>query len=303
MIQIENLTKIYNKEKVLDNLCMTVPEGSVYGLVGVNGAGKSTLMRLLCGILRADGGKVTVDGLEIYNNPSAKAKLAFVPDEPYFLNGASVEKMAKLYKSVFPSFSKARLFELAMALKIDTGKKIDSYSKGVRRQTAIILAMATNPKYLIMDETFDGLDPAVRAAVRRIIFEDAAIRGMSVIMTSHSLRELEDTCDMLALLHNGKIAFKGDTQNLKSSLLKVQAAFDSDFGKEYFDGIEILQLKKRGKVIELIARGDKEYISNTIRQNNPIFFEILPLTLEEIFIYETAALGYNFGEVESNENN
>lgn len=301
MIQADKVTKRYNKSAVLNALSLEIPDGSIFGLVGVNGAGKSTLMRLICGVLRADSGTITVDGEDISKNPAAKGKLAFVPDEPYFIKNADLSRMARLYKAVYPAFSKARLFELALALNIDCSKKIDSFSKGLKRQAAIILAMSAYPKYLIMDETFDGLDPAVRAAVRRILFEDAALRKMSVIMTSHSLRELEDTCDRLALLHGGKIAFDGDIQNIRTSLIKIQTAFDGDFSREIFDGIEILSLKKYGRVYELIARGDKERITEAVRIKNPLFLELMPLSLEEIFIHETAALGYSFDEVRTDE--
>ena len=301
MILADKITKKYNKTLILDSLTLEIPDGSIFGLVGANGAGKSTLMRIICGVLRADCGTVTIDGKDILKKPSVKGRLAFVPDEPYFIKNADLNRMARLYEAVYPAFSKTRLFELTSALNIDCSKKIDSFSKGMRRQAAIILAMSASPKYLIMDETFDGLDPAVRTAVRRLLFEDAALRGMSVIMTSHSLRELEDTCDRLALLHGGKIAFEGDTHNIRTSLIKIQTAFDGDFGKDFFDGLEILSFKKHGRVCELIVRGDKEKITETVRRRNPLFLELMPLSLEEVFTHETAALGYSFDEGQTDE--
>ena len=272
---------------------MTVPDGSIYGLVGLNGSGKSTLMRLICGVLKADSGSITIDGTEAYDSPAAKSRLAFVPDEPYFLPGADLHRMAKLYKSLRPSFSDSVLFELAHTLRIDADRKISDFSKGKKRQTAIILALASSPKYLIMDETFDGLDPAVRGKVRKIIFEKIALNGMTVLMTSHSLRELDDTCDVLSLLHGGKIAFSGDIHNIKSSVLKVQTAFNSDFDEKCLCGLEILSLKKTGRVVEFAARADAEQIKARILPMSPLFFEVLPLTLEEVFIYETGAIDFD----------
>lgn len=292
MIEVKELFKRFNKKEILSGLNMTVPDGSIYGLVGVNSSGKSTLMRLICGVLKADRGSITIDGTEVYDNPVAKARLAFVPDEPYFLPGADLRRMAKLYKSLRPSFSDSMLYELAHTLGIDADKKIADFSKGMKRQTAIILAIASSPKYLIMDETFDGLDPAVRGIVRKIIYENAAVNGMSVLMTSHSLRELDDTCDMLSLLHGGKIAFSGDIHSIKSSVLKVQTAFNADFDERYLEGLNILNIKKTGRVVEFAVRAEAEQIKERILPLSPLFFEILPLTLEEVFIYETEAFGF-----------
>ena len=293
MIEVRELFKRFNKKEILNGLNMTVPDGSIYGLVGLNGSGKSTLMRLICGVLKADSGSITIDGTEVYDSPAAKSRLAFVPDEPYFLPGADLHRMAKLYKSLRPSFSDSVLFELAHTLRIDADRKISDFSKGKKRQTAIILALACQPKYLIMDETFDGLDPAVRGKVRKIIFEKIAVNGMTVLMTSHSLRELDDTCDVLSLLHGGKIAFSGDIHNIKSSVLKVQTAFNSDFDEKCLCGLEILSLKKTGRVVEFAARADAEQIKARILPMSPLFFEVLPLTLEEVFIYETGAIDFD----------
>ena len=225
MIKTENLTKLFDDYKALDAINCTIPEGCIYGMVGSNGAGKSTFLRLLTGIYRADEGNVTIDDKNVYENPVIKSKIAFVPDELFFLNGANMDRMADLYRACYPDFDNKRYEYLAGTFQLDTRKPLMTFSKGMKRQAATILAISCKPKYLFFDETFDGLDPVMRNLVKSLICQDVEERKATAILTSHSLRELEDTCDQLALLHRGGLVFESDITNLKTKLFKVQVAF------------------------------------------------------------------------------
>jgi len=273
-----------------------IKDGSVYGLIGSNGAGKSTFLRLLTGIYKPDEGEIFLDGEPVYENPSAKAKIAFVPDELYFLSGATLNRMAKMYQSIFPNFSMEHYRELIDLFKLAPNKPVNTFSKGMRRQGAIILALACRPKYIFFDETFDGLDPVMRNVVKKLITEDVLSRGTTAIITSHSLRELEDTCDQLSLLHKGGIVLESDVQNLKTSLFKIQVGFSRPFTKELFTGLELLSYTQHGSVADFIVRGDREETVNRLQAEEPILLDVLPLTLEEVFVYEMEALGYYFDE-------
>ncbi len=266
-------------------------------MVGSNGAGKSTFLRMIAGVYSADEGEITVDGEEVYEIPKVKSNVMFVSDELYFLPGASMERMAKLYKSVYPSFDDARFKELAAGFGLNTKANLNTFSKGMRRQAATILSLATRPDYIFFDETFDGLDPVMRNLVKRLICEDVVDRRATAIITSHSLRELEDTCDQLSLLHKGGLVFESDIQNLKTSLFKVQIAFDGDYDRAKFDGINILKFSKHGSVANIIVRGDRDVTVSVLQHMNPTLLDVLPLSLEEVFTYEMEALGYDFKDV------
>lgn len=297
MIKAENLTKKFENYKALDNISCTIPEGCIYGMVGSNGAGKSTFLRMITGIYRADEGNVTIDGSPVYENPEVKSQIAFVPDDLFFLNGASMDRMAELYRAVYPNFDNKRYEYLSGTFQLNTKKNLATFSKGMKRQAATILAISCKPKYLFFDETFDGLDPVMRNLVKSLICQDVEERKATAILTSHSLRELEDTCDQLALLHKGGLVFESDITNLKTKLFKVQVAFKEEFGKNSFEGVDMLHFTKHGSVANIIVRGEREVVFDTIRKMNPLLLEILPLTLEEVFTYEMEALGYAFGDV------
>lgn len=297
MIKTENLTKLFDDYKALDAINCTIPEGCIYGMVGSNGAGKSTFLRLLTGIYRADEGNVTIDDENVYENPVIKSKIAFVPDELFFLNGANMDRMADLYRACYPDFDNKRYEYLAGTFQLDTRKPLMTFSKGMKRQAATILAISCKPKYLFFDETFDGLDPVMRNLVKSLICQDVEERKATAILTSHSLRELEDTCDQLALLHRGGLVFESDITNLKTKLFKVQVAFKEEFDKHSFEGIEMLHFVKHGSVANIIVRGDRDEVTGRIREMRPLLLEILPLSLEEVFTYEMEALGYVFSDV------
>lgn len=297
MITVTGLVKKFDSFTALNDLTMKIDKGCVYGLVGSNGAGKSTLLRLITGVYKADKGEIKVDGLDVYDNPEAKAKMVFVPDELFFLPQSSMVRMAKLYAASYDTFDWDRFYELSGIFGLNTRANIGTFSKGMRRQAATILALSCRAEYMFLDETFDGLDPVMRNLVKRVIYNDVAERGVTAIITSHSLRELEDTCDRLALLHSGGIVLESDIENLQTMLLKVQVAFSDDYDISRFDGINILDFVKKGSVANMIVRGDKDEIQRKIFSMMPLLCEILPLTLEEVFIYELEAKGYAFDDI------
>lgn len=297
MIKCSDVVKTFDKFEALSHLNCTIPDGSVYGMVGSNGAGKSTLLRLLTGIYRADTGTIEYDGQPIYENTELKDDIAFVPDELFFLPQSNMERMAKLYEANFSHFDMDKFNEYTKAFGLNPKANINTFSKGMKRQAATILALSCNTKYIFLDETFDGLDPVMRNLVKRLIYAQVEDRGATAIITSHSLRELEDTCDQLALLHKGGIVFESDIQNLKTSLFKVQVAFAEPYDKSRFTNIDMLNYTQRGSVANIIIKGDRDATKALFDAMNPVLFEILPLSLEEVFVYEMEALGYSFDEV------
>ena len=266
-------------------------------MVGSNGAGKSTFLRAITGVYRPDAGTVLIDGQPIYENPGKKREIAYVPDGLFFLAGASMNRMADLYAAVHPDFDRMRFQKLTKTFNLDPKKAINTFSKGMKRQAATILALSTHPQYIFFDETFDGLDPIMRNVVKNLICEDVLERGATAIITSHSLRELEDTCDQLALLHKGGLVLESDIGNLKTSLFKVQIAFNHEFGEEDLAALNILNFVKRGSVANLIVRGDREETVAQLSALSPVLLDVLPLSLEEVFTYEMEALGYTAGDM------
>ena len=297
MIKVENVTKKLDDYVALSNLSCEIPNGSVFGLIGPNGAGKSTLLRAITGVYQTNEGSITIDDELVYENPVAKNRLMYVPDELYFLSGANMNRMAKMYASIYNNFDLARFAELTRIFRLNPTKNINKFSKGMKRQAAIILALCTKADYLFFDETFDGLDPVKRNLVRNLISEDVIDNGTTVIITSHSLRELEDTCDQLALLHDGGIVFESDVQNLKTSLFKVQIAFLEQYDEQKFADLEMLNFTKHGSVANFIVRGDCDETYEILSELDPVLLEILPLSLEEVFIHEMENVGYSFGEI------
>lgn len=297
MIKTINVTKSFDDFKALDNLNCTIDKSCVYGLIGSNGAGKSTFLRTITGIYKPDNGEVLIDDKPVYDNPEVKRDFVFIPDDLYFLHSATLNRMAKLYATMYDTFDFNRYETLVRQFKLNPFKNINTFSKGMKRQAATVLALSCKTKYLFFDETFDGLDPIVRNLVKNVIYEDICDREATAIITSHSLRELEDTCDQLSLLYNGGIVFASDVQNLKTSLFKVQIAFQEVFDKSAFVGIEIKEYNQTGKVASFIVKGDQDETTAICQKLNPALFEIVPLSLEEVFVHEMDLLGYNFDEM------
>ena len=297
MIKINNLSKKYDKDNILENLNCTIKDNTIYGLVGANGSGKSTLLRLINGIFKADSGSILIDGEESFDNEIVKQNLVFIPDDLFFYPGYTLLDTAKYYKDMYKNFDMEYLKKLANIFKLDLNKKINTFSKGMKRQCALICAIATKSKYMFFDETFDGLDPVVRNTMKKILASHMEENKCSIVLTSHNLRELEDICDNLGLLYKGGILFESDIDNIKTNMFKVQISFKKDFSKDLFKDLEILSFKKLGSVATIIIN-DKDKKSKAILEKlNPVILDFLPLTLEEVFIYEMESLGYEFNEI------
>ncbi len=296
MIELKNISKSYGDTKVLSGLNCTIRDGLIYGLVGANGAGKSTLLRLINGIYLADEGEILIDGENPLNNSKVKQNIVFVPDDLFFYSGYTILDMAEFYKALYEKFDMEYLLKLAKMLKLDVHKKISNFSKGMKRQCALILAIATNAKYMFFDETFDGVDPVVRTVLKKILANHLEEKNSTIVLTSHNLRELEDIADNLGLLYAGGILFEGEIDAIKTNMFKVQISLKKDFDETTFQNIELLSFKKTGSVATLIVKGDIEEIGPKLEKMKPLILDYLPLTLEEIFIYEMEVLGYEFNE-------
>lgn len=291
MIRIDGVTKRFGDFVALDNISFDINDGAVYGLVGINGAGKSTLLRSITGIYTLDGGSVTMDDEPIADNPAALSRIAFVADDLYLPSSCNMLDMAKKYRLLFPHFNRERFDELTKVFELDPKKRFGGFSKGMRRQAATILALSLEADYTFFDETFDGLDPFKRAYVKRILREEIARRGCTVMVTSHSLRELEDVCDRLAILDGGNIVFESDAAKMIQGGVKVQIAFEGEYGVERFADFDVVDFSKRGSVASLVVRGEAEEVTARLREMSPILLEILPLGLEEIFSFELSRFG------------
>lgn len=297
MIEVRNLTKKFNSVSALDGISFSIGSGSLFGLVGSNGAGKSTFLRTLAGIYEPDGGEILVDGKTPFENSDVKSKLFFISDYPYFLPQATLNDMADFYIRIYPNWSKKRYEELCRLFPIGAKDKISNMSKGMQRQAALICALAAQPDYLLLDEIFDGLDPVMRQLLKRIVSGEVAQRDMTVIVASHNLRELEDFCDHIGLFHKGGVVFERDLDELKLGINKVQAVLKPTPDIREFAPLDIVKMENRGSLVNLVVRGSKEEILNKINSLHPIFVEILPLTLEEVFISEMEVAGYDIDNI------
>lgn len=298
MLEIKNLTKSFSDEAlVLENLNCTIKDNAIYGLVGANGAGKSTLLRIINSIYDSDKGEVLIDGENVYDNEKIKQEMVFVPDDLYFYLGYTLLDMAIYFESLYKKFDLNYVLEKAQKLKLNMNAKISSFSKGMKRQCALICALATHARYMFFDETFDGLDPVVRKYFKQLLADALVNDKATIIMTSHNLRELEDICDNLGLLYKGKILFESEIDTLKTTMFKVQISLKEDFNKSVFKGLNILSYKKVGSVATLIIDEKGKDSKKILNKLNPIILDYLPLTLEEVFIYQMEALGYEFNEI------
>jgi len=294
MIEINGVNKSFGNIKALDNVIASIPDGSIFGLVGTNGAGKSTMLRILSGVLQADTGMVLVDGEDIYENPEVKHKVCFLADTAYFFVNATVRTMADYYAITYPDFDWERFEELAAKFGLEMKQKINTFSKGMKKQISVLLGICTGTKYLLCDETFDGLDPVMRQAVKSIFASELMVRDFTPAIASHSLRELEEICDHIGLLHKGGILLSKDLEDMKFHIHKIQCVIqDPVLEEQMLAELHVLQHSKRGSLLTVVARGTKQEILMCIEGKNPLFSEIIPLTLEEIFISETEVAGYD----------
>ena len=301
MIELKEFTKTFGDFTALERVTFQVEEGSIFGLVGSNGAGKSTLLRGLAGVYAPDGGQVLIDGEEPFENVGLKGKLFFVSDYPYFMTQFSLKDMADFYRRTYPNWDPSEYIRLRDLFRLDEKMKLHNMSKGMQRQSAIICALATRPDYLLMDEVFDGLDPVMRQLLKRVVSEQTAERKMTVMIASHNLRELEDFCDHVGLIHKGGVLFERELDELKLGIHKVQAiyrpALDSETLEELQEKLRIVKLETRGSLVSFVAKGSEEEIAAVVNSRSAIFFETLPLSLEEVFIMEMEAAGYDIDRI------
>ena len=299
MIRIDSVTNRFDEVLSLDKVSVIIENGSIFGLIGSNGSGKSTLLRILSGVYLPTEGTITFDGLSVYENPTVKQNVVYLSDDQYFLPNSCPADMAKLYKSVYPKFSEEKYKEYLQFFGLDETRKISTFSKGMQKQVSILLGLACRADYLLCDETLDGLDPVMRNSVRRIIATEVAERGMCVIFASHNLKELEDICDHVALLHKGQLLFEAGLDDIKLGIHKIQVSFDkerADLAERQFEYLNALSVERRGSLFTVVAKGDEGSLSDFIGSLGPVFMEFIPLTLEEIFIAEMEERGYEFNE-------
>ncbi len=298
MISISNISKSFDKVKAVDNITLTIEDKQVFGLIGTNGAGKSTLLRMMAGVLRQDEGDITIDGDKVFDAPKVKEKLFFIPDEAYFFPSSNAMDMKKYYAGIYRNFDGERFDRLLTNFNLSPNMKIGTYSKGMKKQLSLALGICAGTKYLYCDETFDGLDPVMRQAAKSLLANDMENRDFTPILTSHNLRELEDICDHVGLLHRGGVLLSRDIEDMKLNLQKIQCVFTEDADiKSLEDRMEILLHDVRGRLHTYTVRGSREEAETLFRGADTIFFETLTLTLEEIFISETEVVGYDIRKI------
>ena len=294
MIKTEKLSKSFDALKAVDKVSLTIQDNSIFGLAGTNGAGKSTLLRMLAGVLLPDRGRILIDEEDVYENPKIKQEIFFLPDTAYFYQNASMEDMARHYAIFYPKYDRQRFEELAEKMGLDRKRKISTFSKGMKRRASLILGICVGTKYLFCDETFDGLDPVMRQAAKSILAYETVQRTFTPIIASHNLRELEDICDHVGLLHKGGVLLSRDVEEMKLQMHKVQCVIpDQKDEEELLKELNVLQQEKRLSLLTMVVRGEEEEIMEKIRRRKPLFAEAIPLTLEEIFISETEVAGYD----------
>ncbi len=297
MIEAKSLVKCFDDFTALTALTTTIDKNSIYGLVGSNGSGKSTFLRLLAGVYMPDGGTITLDDQPVFENTAVKERIFFVADDLFFLPQSNMNDMASFYKGIYHSFSEERYDRLLTIFPLDPKKKINTFSKGMKRQAALLMGLACMPDVLLLDEAFDGLDPVIRGAVKKLLADDIAARGLTVIITSHNLRELEDLCDHVGLLHQGHILFEREIDELKLGFCKVHAAFPNGVSDEVLGKLNLMQVSRSGSLLNLVVRGTSAETSDYLLSQGAVFAEGVPLTLEEVFIHEMEAVGYDYNNI------
>ena len=297
MIEIQKVTKKFDEKTILDAIDLQIPNGSAFALIGSNGAGKSTILRLLCGVYQPNDGKVLLDGKPIYNSPAEKQRIFFVPDETAQYHGFTVRSLADFYKAYYPRFSEELFERMLKAIPLPVNESLMKFSKGMKRQAIAMIGIAAQPDVLLLDEAFDGLDPSMRIMIRKLLVDLMLEKGMTVVISSHNLTEVNEICDSAAMLHNGKIIFSSSLDEARSSVHKIQIAFSSDTKAITEDdfrnlGADVLSMKQNLSVYHLVVRGEEEQLRALFETLHPAVLDMIPLTLEEIFIHELEVLGY-----------
>jgi ABC-2 type transport system ATP-binding protein len=293
MIDIKECSKAFDSVLAVNNITLDIADREVFGLVGSNGAGKSTLLRMMAGIIRPDSGEILIDQESVYENETAKAKFFYISDDSYFPANYTPMDILAFYKNYYPGFRQQRYMELMQQFHLDPRRKINTFSKGMKKQLLMILGVSAGTKYLLCDETFDGLDPVMRQAMKSLFAAEIMSREFTPVIASHNLRELEDICDHVGLIHKGGVLLSKDLEEMKLNIHKIQCVFsDEKKEAELKKELDILKIRRQGSLLLITARGTRSEIMKQIQAKNPLFCEIIPLTLEEIFISETEVAGY-----------
>lgn len=297
MIEAQGIRKNFDGFYALDGFNMQVKKGSIYGLIGPNGAGKTTIINHLMGVFHQDSGTVRISGEDVWENAALKQKLLCINDDWYFFGSYTVKETAKLYESIYKNFNRESYKKLGEILSIEENRQIRRLSKGMKKQVAFRMALSCMPEVLILDEPLDGLDPVMRKQIMNVIISDVAEREMTVLVSSHNLRELEDICDHVGIIHNGKMVIEKPLDDLKVNIQKLQLVFREDFPENLKGKIDILHLSKTGSVYTAIVKGENTAIKSAVAEFSPVIFDNVSLTLEEVFIYELGGLGYDFKHI------
>ena len=290
MLKLQNVVKTFDGFRALDALTMTVPQGAVYGLVGPNGAGKSTAIRCVTGIYKPDSGTITLSDAPVFENPAAKARIGYIPDDVFYFSSASIRDMAKFYKGVCPKFDLSRFEKLREAFDLDPRQPIRRMSKGMQKQAAFWLALCMRPELLVLDEPVDGLDPVMRRQVWSLVLADVAEYGTTVLVSSHNLRELEDVCDHVGIMDHGRLLLERSLSELQGGTVKVLVALPE--GGALPEGLPILHESRTGRMRTLIVRADADTAAAMFAECQPMYLDVVPLNLEEVFIYELGGADY-----------
>lgn len=297
MIKVKNVTKYFDDFKVLDNLSLNVPKGAIYGLVGPNGAGKTTIINHINGVLKPLRGEITINGEPVYENVKIKQTVISIADDWFYYSTYTVKQMANFYKNIYPQFNSERYEAIKEVLKIDEKRQIRKLSKGMKKQVAFWLSLSAMPEVLILDEPLDGLDPVMRKQVLNLVIADVTDREMTVLVSSHNLRELEDICDWVGILHEGRMIMEKPLDDLKGAVHKYQLMLDENIAERLSENENVLHISKTGSVCNIIMRGEAESTYEKLKELSPHLCERISLTLEEVFIYELGGLGYDFKNI------
>lgn len=293
MIEVKNVKKTFEDIIAVNEVNLEVQEGTVFGLLGTNGAGKSTLLRILAGVIKMDSGEILIDGQSVWDNPEAAGKIFYISDDQFYFPNGTAEDLVRFYKIYYQDFDEEKFFDFLERFELSRKRKIKTFSKGMKKQISILLGICSNVKYLLCDETFDGLDPVMRQGIKSIFAHEMDERGFTPIIASHNLRELEDICDCIGVLHKGGILLSKDMGELKDTFLKVQCVLPSECDVWIRDELEIVKMSRHGRLLTMTVRGKEADVLPVVESRNPVYCEALPLTLEEIFISEMEVVGYD----------
>lgn len=294
MIEIKGISKKFDGHKAVDNVSVSIKENTVFGLIGTNGAGKSTLLRMVSGILKPDAGYILIDDRPVFDNTEAKKDIFFISDEPYFFTNGNASDMQKYFSVIYPEFDTEQYYQMLDNFGLAKRRKISTFSKGMKKQLALICGVCSKAKYLLCDEAFDGLDPVMRQGMKSIFADEMEKRGLTPVIASHNLRELEDICDHVGLLHKGGVLLSKELLDMKCNIQKVQCVFSSEEAKaQTMEKLTLMKADTRGQLNTLTVRGSREEVLALFGNADTVFYEVLPLSLEEIFISETEVVGYD----------